>query len=298
MINFSRILVPVDLSEFSQRAVDHAAAIAHWYDASMTVLFVFANMPVMDVPPLVLPDVERERIVEALREVTRQVPSGVSVDLQVREAYEVHREILAEAERIHADLVVLGSHGRSGVGRLLLGSVTEKVMREARGPTLVVPRRAPDTSPNEPVRFRRIVCPVDFSEGSLEALKYATSLAEEADAELTAVHVIEIPPELVTRHGADPVDVDRIRAEAEAERLRELRALIPAAARTFCTVHTAVREGAAYREILRVAGETDADLIVMGVQGRGAVDLMVFGSNTARVTRSATCPVLIVPTKP
>jgi nucleotide-binding universal stress UspA family protein len=295
MINFTRILCPVDLSEFSQRAVDHAAAIAHWYEASLTALFVFANMPVMDVPPLVLPDVERERILEAMRAVTRQVPSGVPVDLQVREAYEVHREILAEAERMRADLLVLGSHGRSGFGRLLLGSVTEKVMREARCPTLVVPRRAPETSPSEPVRFRKILCPVDFSEGSLDALSYATGLAEEADAELTALHVIETPPEIVARPAAEPVDVDRIRAEAEAERLRELRELIPADARTFCTVHTAVREGAAYREILRVAGEINADLIVMGVQGRGAVDLMVFGSNTARVTRSATSPVLIVP---
>ena len=295
MINFSRILCPVDLSEFSRRAVDHAAAIAHWYDASLTVLFVYANMPVMDVPPLVLPDVERERIVDALRDATRQVPSGVPVDLQVREAYEVHREILAEADRLRADLLVLGSHGRSGMGRLLLGSVTEKVMREARCPTLVVPRGAAGASPAGPVRFRRILCPVDFSEGSIDALRYATSLAEEADAELTAIHVIEVPPELAARSAAEPVDVDRIRAEAEAERLRELRALIPSDARTFCTVHTAVREGAAYREILRVAGETDADLIVMGVQGRGAVDLMVFGSNTARVTRAATCPVLIVP---
>jgi nucleotide-binding universal stress UspA family protein len=70
--------------------------------------------------------------------------------------------------------------------------------------------------------------------------------------------------------------------------------LIPSDARTYCTAETAVREGAAYREILKVAAECRTDLIVMGVQGRRAIDRFIFGSNTARVVRGATCPVLIV----
>jgi nucleotide-binding universal stress UspA family protein len=71
--------------------------------------------------------------------------------------------------------------------------------------------------------------------------------------------------------------------------------MIPPDAQTYCTVHTEVREGAAYRQILHLAGELAAQLIVMGVRGRSALDVTVFGSNTARVARSATCPVLVVP---
>lgn len=128
----------------------------------------------------------------------------------------------------------------------------------------------------------------------MRALEHAMSMAEESDARLTVLHVIEVPPELRENPVSPEFDVDRVRAAAEAACLQRLRELIPAEVRTYCTVETAVREGAAYREILKVAAEGSADLIVMGVEGRGALDRMVFGSNTARVVRAATCPVLIV----
>lgn len=294
MIQITQILCPIDFSEFSRRAFDHAVAIAGWYGARLTVLHVVPNLPVMDLPPDTLEDKDHERIMTNMRRFTAQMPPEVPVDLHLQEASDIHREILGQAEAVHADLIVIGSHGRSGFERLLLGSVTEKVLRKAPCPTMVVPRRAPDTAPDEPVRFRRILCPVDFSNGSIGALNYALNMAEGADAQLTVLHVIEIPPELRETSLFEGVSVDRARAAAEADCLKRLNQLIPEEAQTYCTVKAAVREGLAYREILKLAAERGVDLIVMGVQGRGAIDLLVFGSNTARVTRAATCPVLIV----
>ena len=194
----------------------------------------------------------------------------------------------------HADLLVIGSHGRSGFERLLLGSVTEKLLRKASCPTMVVPRLAPDPAPDEPVEFRRILCPLDLSDASLRALDYATSLARESAAELLLLHVIEVPPEVHQFLLSAVAGVESVRAAVEADCLQRLRELVPREARHGWTVETSVREGTAYREILRVASENKTDLIVMGVQGRGAIDLMMFGSNTVRVSRAATCPVLIV----
>jgi nucleotide-binding universal stress UspA family protein len=294
MIDITRILCPVDFSESSHRALDLAAAVAGWYGAGVTVLHVFPVMPVMDVPPLVLEERDRNKLTADLLRFTAHVPSAIPLDHVVGDATCVHEEILRRAREIPADLIVLGSHGRSGLNRLLLGSVTERVMRKAPCPTLVVPPAVPDRSPAAPVQFRRILCPIDFSEGSARALEYAMTLAEEADAEIELLHVIEKLPELSGFARPTGVDLDRVLAEAEAERLRQLRALVPDEARTYCTVTTAVREGGVYGEILTAAAEHHADVIVMGVQGRGAVDLLVFGSNTARVARRAACPVLIV----
>ena len=89
-----------------------------------------------------------------------------------------------------ADLLVIGTHGRSGFERLVLGSVTEKVLRKASCPVLTVPKRLPDAVPVGPVLFKRILCPVDFSESSLHALSYAVSMAQEADGQLTVLHVV------------------------------------------------------------------------------------------------------------
>jgi len=294
MPDITHVLCPVDFSDTSQHALDHAGAIASWYDARLTVLYVFANVPTMDVPPLVLEDADRARLIASLKEMARRVPDTVPTAFRIEEAESVHEEVLAQIVATHADLLVLGTHGRSGFQHLFLGSVTEKVIRQAPCPTLVVPPRAPDVSPDAPAQFKQILCAVDFSDSSLSALAYALTLAEESDARLTLLHVIEMPPELRENPMAPDFDVDRIHAAAEAEAQRRLRDLVPEAARTYCTIDTAVVEGRAYRRVLRHAVEQKSDLIVMGVHGRGALDLLLFGSTTHHVIRAAVCPVLIV----
>jgi nucleotide-binding universal stress UspA family protein len=256
-------------------------------------LYVFANLPVMDVPPLKIEEADRERLMADIRRMAAAVPAEVPVDFHIQEAAYVHEEIVAQLGAVHADLLVLGTHGRSGFQRLFLGSVTEKVIRKATCPMLVVPPRAPDVLVGAPVRFRRILCPVDFSESSLHALAYALDLAAEADAHLTLLHVVELPPVLIDEP-TTPDLLSRVREAAAADARRRLHALIPESARTYCTVETAVVEGRAYREILRYAIERQSDLLAMGVHGRGALDLQVFGSTTHHVIRASACPVLIV----
>jgi nucleotide-binding universal stress UspA family protein len=294
MIRISRVLCPVDFSDISQHALDHAAAIAHWYEARLTLLYVFANLPTMDLPPLVLEDSDRARLTAAMREMAVRVPSGVPIDFCIEEAGYVHDEILAQLAATHADLLVLGTHGRSGFQRLFLGSVTEKVIRKASRPTLVVPPRAPDVAADAPVQFRRILCPIDFSESSLDALAYAINMAKEADARLTLLHVVDMPTVVSDEPAVFEVDLSRIRQTAATSARQRLHGLVPEDARTFCTVETVIVEGRAYPEILRQAAEGQSDLIVMGVRGRGAVDRLLFGSTTHHVVRAATCPILIV----
>ena len=294
MIRITQILCPVDFSEISQHALDHAAAIARWYEARLTVLYVFANLPTMDLPPLVLEDADRERLLTDLRRMAAAVSPEVPVDLRIQEAAYVHEEILAQLGAVHADLLVLGTHGRSGFQRLFLGSVTEKTIRKAPCPTLVVPPRASDVAAGTPIRFRRILCPIDFSESSLDAVAYAIAMAEEADAQLTLLHVVELPPVLVETPPVPPPDLSRIREAAAADARRRLHDLIPEQAQTYCNVETAVVEERAYREVLRHAMERQVDLIVMGVHGRGVLDRLVFGSTTHYVIRASGCPVLIV----
>ena len=142
---------------------------------------------------MVLEHADRERLMSDMRRMAAGVPPEVRVDFRIQEAGDVHEEILAQLGAAHADLLVLGTHGRSGFQRLFLGSVTEKVIRHTTCPTLVVPPRAPDVPATTPVQFRRILCPVDFSESSLDALAYAINMAEEADGRLTLLHVVDIP---------------------------------------------------------------------------------------------------------
>lgn len=177
MIRLVHVLCPVDFSEISQHALDHAAAIARWYEARLTLLYVFANLPTMDLPPLVLEDADRERLMSDLRRMASAVPRDVPVEFDIQEAPYIHEEILAQVGARHADLLVVGTHGRSGFQRLFLGSVTEKVIRKATCPALVVPPRAPDVPAGSPIQFRRILCAVDLSESSLDALAYAINMA-------------------------------------------------------------------------------------------------------------------------
>jgi nucleotide-binding universal stress UspA family protein len=209
----------------------------------------------------------------------------------VREGYTAS-EIVEQATAMKADLLVIGTHGRSGFERVFLGSVAEKVLRKASCPVMTVPKGLPDAVPAGPVVYRRILCPVDFSESSLHALKYATSLAQEADGQLTVLHVVahefENVPGIEFASGMTIGDFVKEREDALRRRLQET----VAGAHDFCSVELLMTRGKPWREVLRVADDQQSDLIVMGVQGRGPVDVLLFGSTTQHVVRHAGCPVL------
>jgi nucleotide-binding universal stress UspA family protein len=185
----------------------------------------------------------------------------------------------------------MGSHGRSGIQRVIFGSVAERVLRSAPCPVMVVPPH--DGVAPSAVSFKHIVCAIDFSASWLAGLTWAKSLAEQADARLSLLHVIEVPPEL--RVPAVSYDnVDGLHAAVEADILARLRSFVPPSASPFCFVETATAAGAAGHAILRFAEERDADLIVMGAQGHRAFDRWLFGSKTQDVVCGSTCPVLTV----
>jgi nucleotide-binding universal stress UspA family protein len=293
-VAITHVLCPVDFSPNSQHALDHASAIANRNGATLTLLHVFASLPTMDLPPLVLSVRDRERLIRDMRQMAIRVPERVPLEFRVREAGYVHDEILAQLDETRADLLVLGTHGRSGFQRLFLGSVTEKVIRKAGCPTLVVPPRAPDVPPDAAVRFRRVLCPVDFSESSLLAVAYAVNLAEVSGATLRLLHVVEAPVVLNQEASVVTASLLAAREATAASARRHLHDLVPERARAYCTVDSVAAEGRGYDEILRQASDLQTDLVVMGVHGRGVVDRLLFGSTTHHVIRAAACPVLIV----
>ncbi|MGH7342162.1 MAG: universal stress protein, partial [Candidatus Rokuibacteriota bacterium] len=231
-------MCPVDFSEFSRRALDHAVALARWYNSSITVLHVATPAPAPAVAPYVGPealqpfaltDVDRERLRQELRIfVAAEGAPGVAIDTRVEEGIDVHEEILVQAQRLASDLIVLGTHGRSGFQRLFLGSVAEKVLRKAVCPVMTVPRAVPDAVPAGPGLFRRILCPVDFSKSSAAALDYALSIAQEADATLTVLHSVEVLPDMTEPPFVMGLNMPEL-MEASRERVR---AMIPDTART------------------------------------------------------------------
>ena len=303
VIDIRRILCPVDYSDFSRRALDFAVAIARWYGSTITVYHVSSVLPVFVYPPAgaMLPPIaiaaeDRQRMLAALKQFAEaERGSVVPLEFDIGDGKPA-TEILAKAEAMSCDLLVLGTHGLSGFDRLVLGSVTEKVLRKATCPVLSVPSHAPDMGPLAPAIFHRILCAIDFSDCSLHAMKYALSLAQEADAHLGILHVLELPP-------GTPAYLDegsthltrglrRYVEAAEAEGREALAKAVPDSAGAYCTIEPLFAEGKPYREILRVATEQKAELIVMGVRGRGAADLLLFGSTVQHVVRQATCPML------
>jgi nucleotide-binding universal stress UspA family protein len=300
MIRIDRILCPVDFSDPSRHALDHAVALARWYVSTITLLHVRAITAGVDTGPgtLLLPALEispseREALTASLRTFAEQ-EAGSSVPME----YEVIQgatsaEILERSRTLRADLLVMGTHGRSGFERVLLGSVAEAVLRRATCPVLTVPSRLPDAVPAAPVVFRQIVCATDFSECSLDAVALALSLAQEADARLTLLHVVEPPPKLppdASEYTGQALSA--VLADTEAQRLTRLHDLVPAEVATYCSVEPVVVAGTAPLEILRVAAERAADVIVVGVAGRGAAGRLLFGSTAQHLVRHASCPVL------
>ena len=301
MTAIRRILCPLDFSRFSLHALEQAIAIARESGAEICALHVFAVVPAPElavigspVPlePMRLAPTSREEVLAQVRDMTESVDAeGVTLRTMLFEGEPVTR-IVGYAIDWNADLVVMGTHGRSGFERLLLGSVAEKVLRKAPCPVLTVPARV--VAPRNGLTFARILCGVDFSPASLRGVEYAASLAAPGGPGVTLLNVVELFAE--SRGGRDQFVLDTPEFRSQLKRGAEALLLeaTPRETRQRCAMTDVVTMGKAWKEILRVAADTEADLIVLGVEGRSTADLFLFGSTTQHVVRQATCPVLTI----
>jgi len=204
----------------------------------------------------------------------------------------VVQEILAQAKASRADLVVIGSHGRGGVQRLVLGSVAEKVLRLATCPVLTV-RRGVSVARRSRSPFGTILCATDFSAAANRAVAYASRLAKEANAKLVVMHAVDWPFGDAVTSGP----VAELRKSLESSARDELAGLLSRWRSDGPNAEAVVTIGKASSAILKLARARSADVIVLGVSGRGAIDVAVLGSTTHQVIRTGTWPVLTVRTR-
>src|SRR5262245_9541999 len=291
-----RILCPVDFSDTSREALRYALELARPRGAEVGVVHVAART----LPPLsalgtqaseaVEPGARaglRRDLLEQLKRFADPLVDGVRVAYLVDEAG-VAETIVALAAR--SDLVVLGTHGHGEIEKLILGSVTEKVLHKSPCPVLTVPLPGSGSRARRP--FRRILCPLDFSPPSQEALRYAVALACDAEGGLVLLHVIE---GLLGEKPRDlRVDVQGYLDDAQRNAQARLRATLAETDARLLDGEPVVATGRAHAEILRVAEECGADLIVLGVHGQTVLDRVLFGSTARHVVRAAPCPVLSV----
>lgn len=285
-MQFRKILCPIDFSDGSQQAMHTAIRLAVAGDGELILLHAW-EIPALAmsenvIPPTVfqqLADAGQRGLATAVREAERL---GARVTSKLLEG-PAWRSILDVASA-EIDLIVLGTHGHTGLSRVLLGSTAERVVRHAHCPVLVVRPH------NEPRPFVHALCPTDFGPSARDAVRMAGELVQPGGAGIEVLHVLEVPAAYSGELPPDVIrDIDR-RSAGELERIAaELRAT------TRVPVGTRTRVGWAGAEILRALDhDRSIDLVVMGSHGRTGIGRFLLGSVAEKVVRHAHCPVLVV----
>ena len=284
-LQFNNILFPTDFSVFSEAALPYAEDLARRYEATLYPAHVVPPEPYHGLPmepfPVTL-DYAWHAAEESLAKLAgleelKNIPHQVL--LKQGPLWDV---ISSMVQKNRVDLIVLGTHGRTGLSRLAMGSVAEEIYRRATCPVLCVGPKVPHESKQAP-EFRRILFPMDFSAASQAALPYALTLAEESQARLVLLHLIPLVPVM---------DRETVKAAG----IEKLKALIPPDASAWCTPEFDVRFEFPAEAIVRAAIRHSSDVIVMGVQQNGharAVSHLPWATAT-EVVATAPCPVLTV----
>lgn len=287
---FHKILCPTDFSPGAQHALRAAIRIADRDGAELILAHAWQVPPVMFASEQIFSP-------EVLGELSAGAQAGLDAAARAAEGLDAARLIprLLDGMPRHAiaallaadpaiDLVVMGTHGRTGLGRVLLGSVAESVVRHAPCSVLTV---RPDAALGP---FARVLCPIDFSDASQRAVELATELAEADGGTLALLNVLD-PPAVYSgaeRTAALVRDLDRY----AAEHLEQWTARV--ASQTLAPVEKLSRVGHPGAEIL-AALESDPpyDLAVVGSHGRLGLERMLLGSVAEKIVRHARCAVLV-----
>lgn len=296
-----RILVPTDLSAPSHKALDYARVLAAQAHASIHLLYVVEPTPFLsslnDLPIMLSEeDVTAQWKRSLARLAEEHSTAEMSVTSEVRNG-KAADEIVRLAEESKADMVVISTHGSTGLKHVLLGSTAEKVVRHSAAPVMVVREKAASLSENEnavPQRFGKIVVPTDFSARSEEVLRYASRFAALFGSELIVLHCVHYEPSIVgPEFGA--FDLAALQDVSRKNAAGEIANLIKACLPPEVPARAEVRTGPPIGEIPDCARELDADLIICATHGRTGLPHVVFGSTAEGIVRHAPCPVLVLP---
>jgi nucleotide-binding universal stress UspA family protein len=285
-VSISKIMVTTDFSEVSDRALDYAIALARRYDARIYLAHVISPDPFQFAEP---------QLAQATYEKVRQVAEEGITDILISGKLRgVPHEVLMEEGNVwpsldslivrnEIDLLVVGTHGRGKIQKLLIGSVAEEIFRKADCAVLTVGPAVKSPEAKE-VELKHILFATDFGPGAEKAAAYAFSLAQEHNATLTLLHVIESAASYTEESVARQREINVVR----------MKQLMPAGTENWCKPDFRATFGAAVEEILIAARESKADLIVMGAKARknlaGHAPLTI----AYNVVTKATCPVLTV----
>ena len=288
------ILYPTDFSRCSKQALDHALFLATEFDADLHMLHAVVlhgddpGDPERRFPGLAeieerLSGLARSELTQLAAEPRKE---GLTIYEKEERGFSAPEVILDYAQGCDADLIVMGTHGRRGPGRFLMGSVAERVVRSAACPVLTLREQKEYRSPGA---IRSVLVPVDFSDHSTAGIQTAREFAARCDARVDLVHVVELaahptfyPTTALVRAA------DSLKGQA-AEALTDLANDTAGPA---VEVDTWVLEGRAADSLLAFSKEKKSDLIVIPTHGLGGVEHMLVGSTTTRVLRRAGCPVL------
>ncbi|MCI0625530.1 MAG: universal stress protein [Acidobacteria bacterium] len=278
-----RILCAVDLSEASGPVLRWAGLFAHSFASELEVLYADWWEPpryFTEAQIRLLTEQARahhETVLEQLSHLAkRTLGSDSTHSIEVIDGYPAST-ILERARTRQADLIVMGSHGRTGLARFRLGSVAEDVVQQSASPTLIVKHEG---EPEQPPAIRQVLCPVNFTELSQRCVEVSSAVAAMFGARLTVVHAVEGP----------------IADESHSENVyQQLCSWVPGKVRTQCDVSEVVRRGDAAEQVVRLAAEQNADLIVIGAEHRPFLELTTLGTTTDKVMRHSRVSVLVMP---
>ncbi len=302
-MTLEHILLPTDFSECADHALTHAVDVADRFDARLHILHVVNELD----PDWYGISEAQERASELRTQIKEEARARLhelapdrdldtTVSLQL--SFDVADSINEYVEEREIDLVVMGTHGRQGLDRLMLGNVADKIIRHAPCPVMTVREEVPWTDEGEDVAFQDILAPIDFSDHSREALRTSKTFAQAyqarqhllfvaekrtvptfSDTGIPGVGVVEMDPEIVknAERGLQQLNENVGGPEVESE------------------YH--VREGNVSQDIVDFAETRGVDLIVMATRGLTGISRFLLGSNTERIVRVAPCPVLTIPTR-
>jgi nucleotide-binding universal stress UspA family protein len=309
LLNSGTILAATDLSANSQAAIQYACNLAKLTQGTIILLHVFELPAFASKPEIYFSSRDATFEVEATQDavlerlhairdetVNPQVPCASS--MRIGTPYE---EIVDEAEKRRVDLIVVGTQGKSGVGRFLMGSTAERVCRHAPCSVLVVPHEPASRELNSTVetarelKLRKILVPTDLSKNSLTAVDCAARLAKLTGAHLALFHVFQIPDYTTNPDSYhSPKGAQSDIAAAECRALERLQSLCEKVTASGGKCDAGIRTGVPYQEIIEEAEKIVPDLIVVGTQGATGIARFLMGSTAERVLRHSPCPVLVV----